>query len=274
MLRISVSEHGQGPMPELDVADLRFVIGSAPDARVRVPAATASAEHVVIESGAWLARADVVIDGTARAAGARGDVGAGIELVLGPYRIRVAPAPAGTQASPPQRTESLARELMRGFLGSESAPSLEVERGPVAGIKRPLPPPVSTVVIGRGEEAQWVILDEDLSRTHAELRRGWDGVTIRDLGSRNGTRVDGKAVIDGQQLRDGQAIELGKLVLRYRDPAERHLQGATQTVPGTPLAVRAAVAAATKPARSPWPFVIAAAIAGLAVVGLVWILAG
>jgi hypothetical protein len=275
MLRISVSEHGQGPLPELDVADARFVIGSAPDARVRVPAAAANPEHVVVEGGGWLARAEVIVDGSPRTAGARGDIGAGIELVLGPYRVRIAPAPAGTNASPPQRTESLARELVRGLLGGDGAPSLEVERGPVAGIKRPLPPPVATVVIGRGEEAQWVILDEDLSRAHAELRRGWDGVTIRDLGSRNGTRVDGKPVTDGQLLRDGQAIELGKLVLRYRDPAERHLQGAVQTVPGTPLAVRAAapVAATAKPAPSRWPFVIAAAIAGLAVLGLVWILA-
>lgn len=279
MLRISVEEAGQGPLPELDVGEARFVIGSAPDARVRLPAAVASAEHVVIDAGWWFARVEVAVDGAPRAPGDSGEVGSGIELALGPYRVRVAPAPPGTHASPPQRTESLARELMRGLLGGDSAPSLEVERGPVAGIKRSLPPPVSTTVIGRGEEAQWIILDEDLSRAHAELRRGWDGVTIRDLGSRNGTRVDGAAVTDGLLLRDGQAIELGKVVLRYRDPAERHLRGAGATVPGTPVAVRAAAAAPPAPpalpARpSPWPFVIAAAIAGVAVVGLVWILAG
>ncbi|MDX2094244.1 MAG: FHA domain-containing protein [Kofleriaceae bacterium] len=273
MLRISITEHGQGPMPELDIADARFVIGSAPNARVRVPAAAASAEHVVIEGGAWIARAEVVVDASPRAAGARGDIGSGVELALGPYRVRVAPAPAGTNASPPQRTESLARELMRGLLGGDSAPSLEVERGPVVGLKRPLPPPVSTLVIGRGEEAQWIILDEDLSRTHVEVRRGWDGVTLHDLGSRNGTRVDGKPITEGQPLRDGQTLELGKLVLRYRDPAERHLQGAVRTLPGTPAAAHAAAIVATKPAASPWPFVIAAAIAGLAVIGLVWILA-
>ncbi|HVK83326.1 MAG TPA: FHA domain-containing protein [Kofleriaceae bacterium] len=279
MLRVTVSNSGQGPLPELDVGEARFVLGSAPEARVRLPAAVASAEHVVIDAGWWFARAEIAVDGTPHGAGDSGEVGTGIELALGAYRVRIAPAPAGTHASPPQRTESLARELMRGLLGGDSAPSLEVERGPVAGVKRSLPPPVSTIVIGRGEEAQWIILDEDLSRAHAELRRGWDGVTIRDLGSRNGTRVDGAKITEGQLLRDGQSIELGKVALRYRDPAERHLRGAGATVPGTPVAVRAAAAAAPlHPAAPPvrpsaWPFVIAAVIAGVAVVGLVWIIA-
>jgi predicted component of type VI protein secretion system len=140
--------------------------------------------------------------------------------------VRVEPSPGGTAASPPQRTESLARELVRSLLGAGAAPTLEIERGPAAGATRALPPPESALVIGRGDDAGWVLLDEDLSRTHAEVRRGWDGVTIRDLGSKNGTIVDG-AMVDGAgvMLRDGARIELGNVVLRFRDPAERHLRG-------------------------------------------------
>ena len=274
MLRVSISEQGQSALPELDVADPRFVIGSAADARVRIPAASARPEHVVIEGGRWLARGEVAVDGTPRSAGASGDVGAGIELVLEPYRIRIAQAPAGTDASPPQRTESLARELMRGLLGGDSAPSLEVERGPVVGVKRPLPPPVSTLVIGRGEEAQWIILDEDLSRAHVEIRRGWDGVSIRDLGSKNGTRVDGARVGPaGVPLHDGARIELGKVELVFRDPAERHLRGEAPPAEAMRLAPAPAAPRPAAARREPWILAGALALAAAAVAGLIWILA-
>src|SRR6185437_1861680 len=91
------------------------------------------------------------------------------------HRVRVAPAPEGASATP-QRTESLARELVRSLLGANAAPSLEVERGEHAGAKRSLAPPESVLVIGRGDVAGWAIPDGDLSKAHAEVRRGWDGV--------------------------------------------------------------------------------------------------
>jgi pSer/pThr/pTyr-binding forkhead associated (FHA) protein len=119
-----------------------------------------------------------------------------------------------------------------------------------------------------------VILDEDLSRTHAEVRRGWDGVTITDLGSKNGTKLDGVTITEPTPLADGMVVALGKVVLRFTDPAERHLRGAGGTQPATPRAIRATpLGVAPKRRPSPWPFVIAATIAGVAVAGLVWVLA-
>jgi predicted component of type VI protein secretion system len=128
-------------------------------------------------------------------------------------------------------------------------------------------------VIGRGDEASWVILDEDLSRTHAEIRRGWDGVTVVDLGSKNGTRVDGKRVgSDPAVLRDGAAITLGGLVMRFHDPAERHLRG-EPPASGSPSSHAGSAASPPEPASSAWPIVVYAAISGLALAALIWILA-
>ena len=264
MLRFEVSEAGQPALPALDVADDVVVIGSGAAARIRLPAQVARDAHVRIARGAWTALAEVVVDGVRRDGG---PIGEGVVFELGGYRVRVAPAPSGTAASPPQRTESLARELVRSLLGDGAAPTLEVEQGPTVGARRMLPPPEASLVIGRGDEAHWVILDEDLSRAHAEVRRGWDGVTIRDLESKNGTRVDGEPVTE-TLLHDGAQIELGPVVLRFRDPAERHLRGG-----GTP---GRAIAAAPAPARArstALPLVIAAAVAGLALAGLAWVLA-
>jgi hypothetical protein len=239
VLRVEVSEQGRDALPPVDV-DGDFVIGSGPDARIRLPAGAG--------------RVDV------RAA----DVGDGKTFELGSYRVRVAPAPAGAVAATPQRTESLARELVRSMLGANAAPTLEIERGRLKGAKRALAPPESVLVIGRGDEAGWIVDDKDLSRAHAEVRRAWDGVKVFDLGAKNGTRVDGERVGEGgAELYDGAVIELGKVVFRYRDPAERHLGGGEdkrqkQTGTGTGTGTM---------------FYVALAIVVLAVAGFVWIVA-
>ncbi len=188
-----------------------------------------------------------------------------VEVTINGVLVRLDPDAKST----PQRTESLARELVRGLLGTGAAPSLELVRGPSAGARRDLPPPEATWIIGRGDEASWVILDEDLSKKHLEIIRGWDGVTIRDLGSKNGTRVDGVVIEDRTLLRDGAKIELGNCELVFRDPAERHMLGEPEP------AVRATPPEPVLPARraSRVTFSIAASICVLATAGLLWVLA-
>ena len=299
MLRFELSEVGQEALPAVDIGDDAVVIGSGASARIRLPVHAAREAHVRIAGARWTALADVRVIGAdatqpnvarpveetvlgppaggelgmLHRAGDAGDLVGGVIFQLGEYRVRVAPAPKGAEAAPPQRTESLARELVRGLLGTDGAPTFEIERGPVPGIKRVLPPPEVTLVIGRGEEAGWIVIDEDLSRTHAEIRRGWDGVTIRDLDSKNGTKIGGTRIKVPTLLHDGTLIELGNVALRFRDPAERHLRGEA-TAAATPRAVHSARDVRPPPpvSTSSWPFVIATAIAGLAIAGLVWVL--
>lgn len=264
MLRIEVSESGQAALPPIDIEDAVFIIGSDVMARIRLPAAAARPQHVRIEHGRWHALAPI------QGGGEGGEIGDGVTLGVGAYSVRVGPSPADAIASPPQRTESLARELMRAMLGTAGAPTLEIERG--GSGKRTLAPPESTLVIGRGDEANWIIVDDDLSRTHAEVRRSWDGVRIADLRSKNGTMVDGVRVgPDGAALRDGAVIELGKVVMRFRDPAEKHLGGPAPS-PAAPAASAAVAGAASEPKPSVLPFYIAIAIMLLALAGLVWVL--
>ncbi len=245
MLRFIVSEQGQPALPAVDIDAPVIVIGSAVQAQIRLPASAARGAHVRIEGTQWSEGAT------------KGAIGSGHVFAIGAYRVEVAPAPAGSVASPPQRTESLARELIRGMLGTGSDPALAIETGPSAGSRRSLAPPESVLAIGRGDDADWVIPDEDLSRMHAEIRRGWDGTVVRDLDSQNGTRVDGKRIDRDVPLRDGARISLGRVVLVFTDPADRQL-------------AKPVVLAAAAPTRA--PFVIAIAIAALAIAGLVWVL--
>lgn len=262
VVRVEVSELGQPALPAIDVAG-NVVIGSGATAQIRLPARAARSAMVRIEDGTWTALGEVTVDGAARKEGETGAIADGATFESGGYSVRVAPAPEGAPPSPPQRTESLARELVRGMLGGAS-PMLVIERGPNTGAKRNVPPSDVAMIIGRGDEATWPIADEDLSRAHAEIRRAWDGTVLRDLGSKNGTRVDGAPVRESIVLHDGALIELGNVALRYEDPAERALRATPapgpREVPATPRA------------HDHTAFVVAVAIAAIAVAGLVWIL--
>ena len=98
-------------------------------------------------------------------------------------------------------------------------------------------------VLGRGPEADLRFDDELISRKHCELF--WDGtvVHIRDLGSTNGTFVDGKEVHD-QTLDSENRLQIGKMVLKidFKDPSEeafdRELFEAATTDPLTKISNR------------------------------------
>jgi pSer/pThr/pTyr-binding forkhead associated (FHA) protein len=63
-------------------------------------------------------------------------------------------------------------------------------------------------VIGRDNTCDYAIPDPTVSTRHAELVRGDDGWTIRDLGSRNGTRVNGWLATE-ERLHAGDTLTLG-----------------------------------------------------------------
>ncbi len=75
--------------------------------------------------------------------------------------------------------------------------------------------------LGRASECEVQLVDTELSRRHAQLRRTDGGWEIEDLGSRNGTRVDG-AVIRAATipLREGALIELGSHRLLFDPPVD------------------------------------------------------
>jgi hypothetical protein len=74
---------------------------------------------------------------------------------------------------------------------------------------------VGTIVVGR-DPACDVSEDGDslLSRRHTEFVAGPDGVVVRDLGSRNGTFVNGVRIAEGP-IRAGDVVHVGHLRVRY-----------------------------------------------------------
>jgi hypothetical protein len=75
---------------------------------------------------------------------------------------------------------------------------------------------VGTTLVGRDPECEISHADPRLSRRHAEFRVTADGVRLRDLGSRNGTLVNGHPV-EEIVLASGDVVQIAHLTIRFND---------------------------------------------------------
>jgi pSer/pThr/pTyr-binding forkhead associated (FHA) protein len=104
---------------------------------------------------------------------------------------------------------------------------LNVVQGRPAGKTVVLPP--GEYFIGRGAECHIRPNSDWVSRQHCLLRVAVDTAFLKDLGSRNGTLVNGVLLIGGEQeLRHGDQVQFGPLVfeVQYEDtPAPAAVEG-------------------------------------------------
>ena len=95
--------------------------------------------------------------------------------------------------------------------------------------------PLGRFVIGRAESCELPLDDPMVSRQHAALDVGHDGVVAQDLGSRNGIKVNGERVQEPRRLVPGDVLEVGTssfTVRLGRDAMTDTInQGATQRLP-------------------------------------------
>jgi predicted component of type VI protein secretion system len=68
--------------------------------------------------------------------------------------------------------------------------------------------------IGRGN-ADFVLVDPQVSRVHAKMHVDQAGVRIEDLGSRNGTFVNEIRIDAETELREGDTVRMGDTVWRF-----------------------------------------------------------
>lgn len=73
----------------------------------------------------------------------------------------------------------------------------------------------SPVVLGRHADCDLVLQDDQASRRHAQVEPGPDGFVLVDLGSTNGTLLNGRRVDDPVSLSPGDQIVVGASVVRF-----------------------------------------------------------
>ena len=94
------------------------------------------------------------------------------------------------------------------------------------------------VTIGRADQAD-VSLDADrqVSRAHAVLQRYPGGWTVRDLGSANGTLVNGEVIHGERRLHSGDEVRVGSSRLVFRDDPD-HTEPTAAARPKPPALTR------------------------------------
>ena len=110
-----------------------------------------------------------------------------------------------------------AAATQKGVAPAPSGASIEVMRGFYEGLELAIDS--DWFVIGRGRGADAILAEATISRAHAAV--SFDAATgffVQDLGSTNGTLLNGERQGRGP-LRDGDQIQIGKLVLRVALPS-------------------------------------------------------
>ena len=135
------------------------------------------------------------------------------DLDTGLFRVRSSTTKGQVQAAP-RSADQMGRPVAQAPAPARSAAlhvSLDVE-----GRSHQVSSPVT--VLGRGAEADVVVDDAGVSRRHAEVHTDGQQVRVVDLGSTNGTFVDGERVgRQGAPLADGSRITVGRtrIVVRF-----------------------------------------------------------
>ena len=205
--------------------DLRLTVetpaGTTRDVLVELEPSTpirALLEALALESGlrsqtvsvASCRRTGELLHGAAPVGGA--DLRDGDVLTL---ELSAADAPTAAHARPPDGSDD------------EAIGDLVVVGGSLMGTRVALAP--GAYVVGRGPGADVVLSDASLSRRHLRVVVGDDGVEVGDLGSSNGTFLDGVALTEPRALRAGDTLEAGRTLLAFeprdgeaaREPAAR-----------------------------------------------------
>src|SRR5688500_9799220 len=89
---------------------------------------------------------------------------------------------------------------------------LVLQRGSEAGRRWPVDR-TRPLTIGRSEECDIVLPDRQVSRYHAQSTWGGERYQVENLGSNNGTHVNGQEVSDPTELGDGDEIQIA---LRFK----------------------------------------------------------
>jgi pSer/pThr/pTyr-binding forkhead associated (FHA) protein len=152
-------------------------------------------------------------------------------------------------------------------------PTLLISSGPLSGRRLRVG---TTMVIGR--EADLSIEDPEVSRVHARLTLVPEGVDVEDLGSTNGTFVNGQRVMTARlRARDELRVGTTTLVLEQNDPST--VPAALRSSPAAAPAARppdlASVAAFTQAprrrrvdSRQTWPTAMTFIVIGATAVAL------
>ena len=144
------------------------------------------------------------------------------ETIPDPYVIGVSMAGLGTDSTRVFRMpldDATAPDLMKST--KIANPVISIIKGPQTGNTFEITAPETSV--GRDHANAIFLNDMTVSRSHAKIVRTPLGTTIEDLGSLNGTWVDG-AIVNSAPLHDGSSVQIGTFTLIYHESSPERIE--------------------------------------------------
>ncbi len=123
-------------------------------------------------------------------------------------------------------------------LETEDYPSLIAQTGPLNGQRWSIK---GDVIVGRDDSCNVVIQNRQVSRYHARFISLPQGVQLEDLGSKNGTHINGHEVVEPVILQDGDVIQIAyaqQFIYLSSDstlPLELPVENQAETLPSSRL---------------------------------------
>lgn len=186
---------------------------------------------------------------------------AGDQIGIGPVVARFAVVEAARAVSAPSASASAEEDT--GATRVRMAVPKYVLRGVSGAVFGKVFPVTGPVVIGRAAEADISVQADEISRRHALVKPTPDGVSVEDLGSSNGTFINGKHVQQGF-LKAGDELRLDAVRFILVAPGMEMAQQTTRLA--TPEAAPAATGGG---GVSKWVPIMLTAAAVLVIVALV-----
>ncbi|GAB2660879.1 FHA domain-containing protein [Arenimonas aestuarii] len=188
---------------------------------------------------------------------------AGDMIGIGPVQARFAIVEAARSAPAAGGGSAANEDGDNGATRVRMAVPKFVLRGVSGAVFGKVYPVTGPVVIGRADEADISVAAEEISRRHALVKPTPDGLQVEDLGSSNGTYINGKRIQQGF-LKPGDELRLDSVRLILVAPGMEMAQQATRVAAPeakTPVAASAGV--------SKWVPIMLTAAALLVIVAMI-----
>jgi DNA-binding winged helix-turn-helix (wHTH) protein len=104
------------------------------------------------------------------------------------------------------------QSLVQNPVRTRESAMLVLQRGAEAGRRWPLDK-TRPLTIGRSSDCDISLPDRQVSRYHARVSWRGDGYQVEDLGSKNGTHINGQGVTEPAELADGDELQIA---LRFK----------------------------------------------------------